>query len=94
VWARLIDTIVVLDAPDRVLAQRIRGRPQDHEIKRASDLEFTAWMARFREALDWVLTRLALENTVTVLRLDTSVDTPDQLAERALAALDQVSHAG
>jgi len=93
-WAGLVDMVVVLDAPDGVLAERIRSRLDDHEVKQASDPEIAAWMARFRQALDWVLARLALENGMTVLRLDSSSDTPEQLAEQALAGLDRSVYAG
>jgi AAA domain-containing protein len=93
-WAGLIDAVVVLDAPDEVLAQRIRSRAEDHEVKQAPDPELAAWMARFRQALNWVLARLVLENGMTVLRLDTSSDTPKQLAEQALAGLDRSVYAG
>jgi AAA domain len=93
-WAGLVDTVVVLDAPDGVLAQRIRSRPEDHEVKQGSDQEVAAWMARFRQALDWVLDRLALESDITVHRLDSSLGTPEQLAEQALAGLDRSVYAG
>jgi hypothetical protein len=93
-WAGLVDAVVVLDAPDALLAHRIRTRPEDHEVKQSSDPEIAAWMARFRQALDWVLERLVLEGRITVLRLDTSTGTPEELAERALAALDGRVYAG
>jgi hypothetical protein len=93
-WAGLIHTVVVLDAADGVLAHRIRSRSADQEVKQASDLEIASWMARFRQALDWVLSRLVLENGTAVCRLDSSSDTPEQLAGRALAALDRSVYAG
>ncbi len=93
-WARLVDLVVVLDAPDEVLTRRIRGRPEDHEVKHASDPEIARWMARFRQSLDWVLEHLRREAGVAVLRLDTSTETPEQLADRTLAALDRGIYAG
>jgi hypothetical protein len=93
-WARLVDMIVVLDAPDELLARRIRCRPEDHEVKQWSDPEIARWMARFRQSLDWVLERLTPEGGVAVLRLDTSTETPEQLAERTLAAVDRGVYAG
>jgi AAA domain len=93
-WARLMDLVVVLDAPDEVLGRRIRNRPEDHEVKQASDPELARWMERFRQSLEWVLGRLILEAGVSVLRLDTSTDSPAQLAERTLAALDRGVYAG
>jgi hypothetical protein len=93
-WAGVVGTLVVLDAPDELLSGRIRNRPEDHEVKQASDPEIAAWMARFRQALDWVIERLTLETDMTVLRLDTSTATPEELAERAVAALERGVHAG
>jgi hypothetical protein len=93
-WALLVEIIIVLDAPDEVLIRRIRTRPEDHEVKLLSAREIAAWMERFRQALDWVLTSLALENGVTVVRLDTSTSTPEQLADRAMATLSRGVCAG
>ena len=89
-WSPMVDLVVVLDAPDELLAHRIRSRPEDHEVKQASDPEIALWMARFRRSLDWVLERLSVEGGVSVLRLDTSTATPDRLAERTLAVLEGV----
>jgi hypothetical protein len=93
-WGSLVDLVVVLDAPDALLARRIRDRPEDHEVKQASDPEIVRWMARFRQSLDWVLERLSQEAGVPVLRLDTTGETPEQLADRTLAALDRGIYAG
>jgi hypothetical protein len=93
-WGGLVETVVVLDAPDELLAQRIRSRPEEHEVKQATDPEIAAWMARFRQALDWVLDRMALAGGITVVRLDTSRATPEELADRAIATLDRSAYAG
>jgi broad-specificity NMP kinase len=93
-WAGVIDAVVVLDAPDTLLAERIRARPNDHEVKRASDAEISIWMARFREALDWVLTELTREQGPIVVRLETSASTPEQIARQVLEAIDRGAYAG
>ena len=93
-WARMMDLVIVLDASDEVLARRIRNRPEDHEIKQASDAEIARWMARFRQSLDWVLERLRVAPGLTVLRLDTGTESPEQLAEQTAAALDGNVYAG
>jgi hypothetical protein len=93
-WRAVIDTVVVLDAPDSILAQRIRARPDEHEVKQASDAEITAWMARFRSALDWVLAELAGQDGPTVLRLEAAQSPPDRIAERVLEVLDWGVYAG
>jgi hypothetical protein len=93
-WARMLDLVVVLDASDELLAHRIRNRPEDHEIKQASDAEIARWMGRFRQSLDWVLERLSLAAGVTVLRFDTRTESPELLAEQTAAALDRSVYAG
>jgi len=81
-WAALIDVVVVLDAPDHILAERIRARPRDHEVKQFPDDEIARWMARFREALEWVLVGLSRHGGPVVVRLSSEDVGSDRLAER------------
>jgi broad-specificity NMP kinase len=90
-WADTVDAVVVLDAPDDLLAHRIRTRPEWHEVKHASDLEIAVWVGRFRTALDWVLAGLAVEGGPIVLRITTDQHHPEHLAEQVAAALGGVS---
>jgi broad-specificity NMP kinase len=91
-WAGTVDTVVVLDAPDSLLAHRIRTRPEWHEVKQASDAEISIWMARFRTALNWVLTGLTAAGGPVVVRIPTDQDQPERIAELVVSALDKVSH--
>jgi predicted ATPase len=91
-WAKLLDAVVVVEANDTLLATRIRTRPDGHEVKEFSDPEIVAWMARFREALSWVLEGLARHGSTTVLRVTTEHEPPDILAERVGAALERVPY--
>lgn len=93
-WAPVIDAIVVLDAPDSTLATRIRTRQQPHEVKEFSDPAISAWMARFRTALGWVLAELAAQGGPVVLRLATDQTPPEGAAERVLHELEGRRHAG
>ncbi len=81
-WAALIHVVVVLDAPDHILALRIRARPRDHEVKQFPDHEIARWMARFREAREWVLAGLSQHGGPVVVRLSSEDAGPDRLAER------------
>jgi broad-specificity NMP kinase len=91
-WATLVDAIVVLEAPDSLLAERIRTRPEWHEVKQASDPEFAAWMARFRSALNWVLAELTVAGGPEVLRFAIDHDSPERIARRIMGALGQVPY--
>jgi hypothetical protein len=91
-WAEVMDAVVVLDAPDSVLAQRIRARPDWHEVKQDSDQEIAIWMARFRAALNWVLAHMAVPDGPVILRVRTEQETPGRIAELVAAALEQVPY--
>lgn len=87
-WARLLDIVVWLDAPDEVLATRIRERPKTHRLKDAGAGRTAAWLARDRELFERILAR-AQEAPAgpAVLRFDTSAVAPEEVAAQVLAAV-------
>jgi AAA domain len=91
-WREVIDTVVVLEASDELLAGRIRSRPETHEVKELPDREIALWMARFREALDWVLAGMVQHGGPTVLRLSTDSLPAEHLAGRILESLKRGAH--
>jgi hypothetical protein len=90
-WAKAVDAVIVLDAPDTLLAHRVRTRPIWHEVQAASDQEISAWMQRFRAALEWVLAGLTANGGPAVVRISTEQDDPERIAQQVLSALHQVS---
>lgn len=91
-WAEVMDAVVVLDAPDLVLSQRIKARPAWHEVKQDSNQEIGVWMARFRAALNWVLAEMAVPDGPVILRVMTEQETPGRIAELVAAALERVPY--
>ena len=91
-WGEVIDTVVVLEASDDLLAGRIRNRPEAHEVKELPDEEIALWMARFREALDWVLAGMVQHGGPSVLRLSTDSLPAEHLAGRILESLKRGAH--
>lgn len=87
-WAAVMDAVVVLDAPDYLLAQRIRTRPDGHEVKAFLDPEISLWMARFRAALNWVLAEMTRLGGPAVLRLSTAEHPAERLVEQLLEELN------
>jgi hypothetical protein len=92
-WASLVDAVVVLDAPDHVLAARIRARPHPHEVREYPDAEIARWMARFRQALEWVLTEMSGQGGPAVVRLSSQEEPADRIAERVMNQLRGMPHA-
>jgi adenylate kinase family enzyme len=71
-WADRLDFVLLLDAPDDVLLQRIRSRSKSHVLKDLEDEAIRGEIARFRETFESVIARLGDLGGQQVLRFDTS----------------------
>jgi shikimate kinase len=88
-WARTLDLVIVLDAPNPVLAERIRLRERDHPLKHTSDPEVAESLDRYRAACERVLSDLqAQDGGPTVLTFRTDQESPERIADRLLAAYE------
>ena len=74
-WGRTLDLALVLDAPDDVLLERIRGRDKDHLLRDESDASARAGLATERRSIERLLEELGAEATLRVQRVDTSAFT-------------------
>jgi shikimate kinase len=86
-WAAVLDTIVYLDAPDAVLAERIRTRAKSHQVKDGSDREISTFVGQFRRAFDSVIADLSAVGHIRVTTLSTESHSLEQSADRLLAVL-------
>ena len=93
-WAVGLDAIVWLDAPNPVLAQRIRGRVKAHRVKDKTDREVFEFLDRYRSAFREVLTRLTTTSRVRLVWVDTAAESVDQAATRILDVLGQLRRPG
>jgi len=71
-WAGCLDAIIWLDAPNRVLAQRVNDRSQEHEIKGTGEAEVMAFVDRYRASYEEVLAAMDRTGGPLILRYDTS----------------------
>jgi ribose 1,5-bisphosphokinase PhnN len=91
-WARRLAAVVRIDAPDRVLAERIRSRAKDHMVKGESDESIAFFTRRFRLAYDRVLNELSALSGIPVLTFTSEGRVPDD-ARRLRSALEEVLRA-
>jgi hypothetical protein len=57
------------------------------------DPDIARWMARFRQALDWVLAEMACYGGPTVVRLSSRDEPAERIAEQLADELSGGSHA-
>jgi hypothetical protein len=81
-WARELDLVVWLDAPDDLLVHRIQTREQRHVVRSAADAEAHRFLTRYRTSYSRVLDHVRLRSPDGVLALCTDVEPSPVLAER------------
>ena len=86
-WARSLDLIVLLDAPDEILLERINGRAQDHLVKGTDERTVERFLARYRTAFDHVVGAMRTLGGPEVISFDTSGIPAAQVAEAVSARL-------
>jgi len=86
-WAESVDIVVHLDAPDTVLARRIRDRPRFHPLQQSGDVEMFDTLRRYRSACERVLMGLTAYGGPSVMTFRTDQQTTPQIAQQVLAAI-------
>ncbi len=87
-WAGVLDLVIWLDAPEKVLLERIRTRNESHVAKHWSDAEALTFLRRYRTAYEQVLTALTVNRTgPRVLWLDTAQVGVEETMEQILRFL-------
>lgn len=91
-WAHTVDAVVLLDAPDTVLAGRIRTRDQPHRVKGGSDTEISRFTTAYRQAFNEVIAALTAENGVRVVELESDGEGVDRTVDRLRQLLRWDTH--
>lgn len=89
-WAQTLDVVVWLDAPDPVLAQRIRDRSKPHRIKDEGEEAVYEFLERYRVAYQEVLDLLKAGGRVQLVELPTAGWSADRSAAVILDALERI----
>jgi hypothetical protein len=92
-WARRIDVIVLLDAPDPLLVHRLRTRTKPHPFLRRPDQDIYALNQAYRSEYEWLIPALAELGGPRLVSLCADRIEPADLADRVLASAREVVHA-
>ena len=88
-WARLLDLIVLVDAPDPVLTYRLRTRAKAHPLKHSPDAVIHAFTARFRTAFNHVGAELRAASGPRLVTLSTGDEPSGRTIERLVATVER-----
>lgn len=87
-WAFTLDTIILLDAPDSILIERINRRSQRHIIKGKSEPEMYRFLARYRASYKQILAKLMAYRGPLMLEFDASQLSIKQIVDEVLETWD------
>jgi hypothetical protein len=86
-WANELSALILLDAPDAVLWNRINERPQGHKAKGEEVEAGLRFIARYRRSFEDLLLEMEELGGPPVFRFDTSSTSVSQIAEKIEAEL-------
>jgi thymidylate kinase len=92
-WAATLDVIIWLDAPDAVLAQRIRTRNGTHPCAEWGDRALYEFFARWRAGYQHVVSQLTEVHGPKVMKFATDQESTDRIADRILTSLNETPRA-
>jgi thymidylate kinase len=93
-WARTVDLIVWLDAPDQILMQRSRTRTQVHQLQRLPEARAQQFLAAYREAYETVVGALTEFSGPAVLRVRSDQEGVEAIRDRVFARLRLLQASG
>lgn len=88
-WSEMLTGVILLDADNEVLSQRIRNRPKHHSVKNGSEREVFGFLDRYRAAYREIVTRLTAGGRVQIVEFDTTRQPFDAIATDIVTALDR-----
>jgi shikimate kinase len=86
-WAKTVDVVVFLDAPDSVLTKRVLTRPQSNPFKDRPETELAEALERARTAYGDVLSDLGAVEGPPVLAFRTDQQSVAEITEQLLLTL-------
>ena len=87
-WAATLDVIIWLDAPDALLAHRIRSREGSHPRAHLPDDLLYEFFAQWRAGYQHVISELTANHGPQVIKLATDQESMDQIADKVLIGLN------
>jgi broad-specificity NMP kinase len=83
--APTLDVVIWLDAPDAVLAQRIRERDKPHRTKNLREADICEHLGRYRAAFEQVMSELTRRSPLKVITFRTDRQPLEEIANQILA---------
>jgi thymidylate kinase len=87
-WAFTLDVVIWLNAPEKILIERINARHQRHAVKGKSEFEAQEFLTRYQNSYERVLAKLVEYGGPTPLKFDSSQASVEQIADEILLTCD------
>lgn len=83
-WVDTLDIVIRLDAPEKILVERINARNQRHAVKGSSESEAQKFLRRYQISYEQVLAKLTAYGKPRLFHFDTERASIEQIVEEVL----------
>ena len=87
-WSAALRLLVFLDAPNRLLYQRVHSRREHHPWDQESEIAFSGLCDQCRDGLNTVISLILKHRQVPVVRFSTDAVRPTAIADAILSVID------
>ena len=88
--AFVLNKIIWLDAPDKILRERILNRDTRHRVNKISENDAYELFSLYRLSYEYIISRLTVINSqLEVMRFNTHEDSPDQIVGKIITVFDR-----
>ena len=85
-WACTLDMVIWLDAPKKILLERINARDQRHAVKGKPEPDVNHFLTRYLASYEQILAQLTAYEKPTLLQFDTSQASIEQIIDEVLVS--------
>ncbi len=87
-WSKTIDLVILLDASDELLVNRINSRPQDHYIKGEPSQKSQNWIADYRKLYNEILEKLvSFDQSMLIIKIDSGIYSTEDIINKIVPEL-------
>jgi thymidylate kinase len=83
-WASTLDIIIRLEAPDKILIERVYDRNKWHMIKEKTEQDVHDFLARYRRSYEHIISRLTLNGGPRMFSFNTNHDSINHVVNKIL----------
>lgn len=89
-WSSILDIIILLNAPDNVLKERINNREKRHMFKNSTEKELFRFLADYRVSYEYIIDNMRFDGKPKLLQFNTNQASIEQIVNEVLVTINLI----